>query len=190
MICGYICIGKVNIMKRIIALTMAAAAVLSLTGCSKENLENVSNFIEAGGRDYGDTITNKIGEAQRNTFFFTTVNDVEFTNEVGDYYVDDGYEFACVDVTVQNCFNQTIPMGYGDFYIRWGEGEEDWDTPAYYDDMSEDAYEYSFELEVGEDYTGVLYFVVPTERADKLQLVYEELYEDDFVGSTYIIELE
>ncbi len=176
-------------MKRIIATTLTAAAVLSLTGCS-DGLGNISTFIEAGGRDYGDTITNEIGEAQKNTFFITTVNDVEFTNEVGDYYVDDDYEIVCVDVTVENCFSETIPMGYSDFYIRWGEGDENWDTPAYYDDISEDAYEYSFELEVGEDYTGVLYFVIPAERADKLQLVYEELYEDDFIGSTYIINLE
>lgn len=176
-------------MKKIIAAALAAAAMLSVTGCA-DGLSNVSTFIEAGGRDYGDTIINKIGEAQRNTFFFTTVNEVNFTNEVGDYYLDDGYEFVCVDVTVKNCYNQIIPMGYSDFYIRWGEGDENWDVPAYYDDLADDAYEYSFELAVGEDYTGVLYFVVPTERDDKLQLIYEELYEDDFVGSTYIIELE
>ncbi len=177
-------------MKKIIAMTLAAAAALSLTGCSKESLDNVSTFIEAGGRDYGNTIINEIGEAQKNTFFISTVEDVDFAAEVGDYYVDEGYEFVCVEVTVENCFTETIPMGYADFYIRWGEGEDEMETPSYADDLAADIYGEEFYLEIGEDYTGTLYFVVPTERSGDLQLVYEELYEDDFIGSTYIIELE
>lgn len=177
-------------MKKLIALTLATAALLSMTGCSKEALDNVSTMIEAGGRDYGDTITNEIGETQKNTFFSTTVNSVDFVNEVGEYYLDDGYEFACVNVTVENIYNMTIPMGYGDFYIKWGEGENDWDGATYKSDLADDIYGEMFDLEKDEDYTATLYFAVPADRSGDLQLVYEELYDDDFVGSTYIINLE
>ncbi len=176
-------------MKRIALIMAAALAALSLTGCSKESLDNISTFVEAGGRDYGDTITSEIGESQKNTFFSTTVNKVEFAQEIGDYYVDEGYEFVLIDTTVINCFSQNIPMGNTDFYIKWGEGEDDWDGPCG-DYIAENAYKDEFTLAVGEDYNGVLYFIAPTERSDKLQLVYEELYEDDFVGSKYIINLE
>ncbi len=183
-------------MKKIIAVIAAVAAALSLAGCSKENLDNLSTFVEAGGRDYGDIITNEIGEAQRNTFFVSTVNDVEFMDEVGDYYVDGGYEFVAVDITVKNIFNQSIPMTNGDFYVCWSDTEigwgsdyEDWNGPCE-EYIAEDAYEDDFTLSVGEDYTGTLYFTIPTERSGKLKLVYEELYDDDFVGSTYIINLE
>ena len=109
-------------MKKLFAAVAALIMLLSVTGCSKEALDNVSQFIEASGRDYGKTYTAKIGEEQKNSFFTTVVNSVEIKDEVNGYVPDEGYEFACVNITVKNIFDEKIIMGCGDFEIAYNCG--------------------------------------------------------------------
>ncbi len=178
-------------MKKILAAILAAASLLSMCGCSEETKQEVEKFIEAEGREYGKTYTAYIGEAQENTFFSTVVNEVAFKDTVGDYYSEDeNLDFACVNVTVENITKDTIPMACYDFYIRWGTGEDQLANASYAADLADDVYGEMFDLESGKDYTATLYFLVPKDSHDNLQLVYEEYYDDDFVGSTYIINLD
>lgn len=176
-------------MKKLIAAILATACVLTTSACSDEQQENVSKFFEAEGRAYGKTYTAEIGEKQENSFFSTVVNTVTFADTVGDYYLEDGLEFACVNITVKNTFGEEIPMGIGDFYIAWGEGDDECTGAEYAEDLADDLYEDEFTLAKNEEYTGTLYFAVPVDVRDDLVFVYEEYYEDDFVGNTYKINL-
>lgn len=176
-------------MKKLFAAMAASVMLLSVTGCSKEALDNVSQFIEASGRDYGGTYTAKMGEEQKNSFFTTIVNSVELKDEVNGYVPDEGYEFVCVNITVKNIFGEQIIMGCGDFEIAWGDDEDERDVPAYAEDLSADLYPDQFYLEKNEKFTGTVFFTVPVDRDGDLKFIYEELYDDDFEGSTYIIEL-
>ncbi len=176
-------------MKRTFALLAAMVMALSATGCSKETMNNVSQFIEASGRDYGRTYTAKMGEEQKNSFFTTVVNSVEIRNQVNGYVPGEGFEFVCINITVKNIFDDEIIMGCGDFEIAWGDDEDERDIPSYADDLSDDLYPDQFYLDKNETFTGTVFFTVPVDRDGDLQFIYEELYDDEFEGSTYIIEL-
>ena len=176
-------------MKKLIAAVIAATCILTTSACSEEQQENVSKFFESEGRAYGKTYPAEIGEKQENSFFSTVVNTVTFADTVGDYYLDSGLEFACVNITVKNTFSEEIPMGIGDFYIAWGEGEDERTGAEYAADLADDLYGYEFTLAKNEEHTGTLYFAIPIDVRDDLVFVYEEFYDDEFVGNTYKINL-
>lgn len=150
----------------------------------------VSQFLEANGREYGKTYTAKIGEKISNEFFSMTVNEAYKMTSVSGYTPDDkGYEFLCVNVTSENIFSEPINVGAYDFTVRWGDGEEDFDYAIQEeDDFGYDIYPYGADLAQFESVTGNVYFLVPKNATD-IKFEYLEIYEDDFSGNTYQIDL-
>lgn len=165
-------------MKKIAAVILAAVCAISAGGCSVKK-----------EREQGKIYTAKVGEVQENTYFSTVVNSVRFSESEGGYVPNEGNEFVCVDLTVENITETAIPMGCYDFYIRWGEGASERDKAVYEDGLAWDMYDLEFSLDAGRSYTATLYFAVPVGKRDALQLVYEEYFDDDFVGCTYVVEL-
>ena len=105
-----------------------------------------------------------IGETQSTDYFDMTVNSVFTASEVNTYYVDEGYTFLCVDVTLKNTTSETVSTGGYYFCTYWddgGEGEYTYvveeaeivDFPVYVD------------IAAGESLTGVMYFVVPVNNS-------------------------
>ena len=181
-------------MKRYFAIFAAAVMALAMTGCSTDGMSDVadavSQFVEADGRDYGGTKTAEIGDTLENSFFSMKVNSVYAADSVGEYYLDDdSYEIICVNVTATNTWGDTINVGTYDYVLRYGEGEEDYcsSTDAIAGD-AETAYPYSQDIGDKEALTGDIFFVVPAD-AGELKLEYLEVYEDDFEGSVYQINL-
>ncbi len=181
-------------MKKIFAIMAAAVLVLSMTGCSKDSvseaIDDVSQFVEADGRDYGGTKTAEIGKTLKNSFFSMKVNSVYAADEIGEFYLDDdSYEIVCVNVTATNIWGDTINVGTYDYVLRYGEGEEDYCSSS--DEIGEGletSYPYSVDIADKETVTGDIFFVVPADATD-LKLEYLEVYEDDFEGSVYQINL-
>lgn len=188
--------------KSIAAVVLCGAVVLA-AGCSGKNasvgsggvLSDVQKFIEADGRDYGKNFTAEMGTEQKNSFFTLKVDEAVRLSSLAGYVPDDGFDYLAVSVSVENISDKKIPMGNGDFVIRWAEGDDGSDGP-YSMDGADNSYGFTdypdnFSLSTsGADskFSGWLYFQVPKDAKD-IKLEYLELYDDDFEGSTYQINL-
>ena len=196
------------------ALITAAAMTLTLTACKQGNnvtvenssdgssagtsnssetfLDKASKFLEADGRGYGKEQSAEIGEVLKNEFFSLKVTDVYRYSSMGDYLPDDGFDFVAVNITVGNIFSESIPVGSYDYVLRWGEGDEnsfeafqvgnlhtDYDIRFFPDDTT---------LSRGASKSGYVIFQAPSDSTE-LTLEYLEVYDDDFEGNTYHINL-
>lgn len=171
----------------------AGASNSSGSGSSSETfLDKASKFLEADGRGYGKEHSAEIGETLKNEFFSLKVTDVYRYSSMGEYLPDEGYDFVAVNITVGNIFSESIPVGSYDYVLRWGEGDEnsfeafqmgnthtDYDLRFFPDDV---------ELSVGTSKSGYVIFQAPSDSTE-LTLEYLEVYEDDFEGNTYHINL-
>ena len=171
-------------------ITLLCTAALLLTGCSKDLASDVSKFIEAEGRGYGQTYEKGMNEYNQTEFFKFQVKDAYRADTVGDYYLDDDdVEFLCVNVEVINTFDKEIPVGTYDFTVRWGDGEDDF---SYAESQEEgfgfDNYPEDTNLEKGKTAKGNVYFIVP-KSSENLKLEYLECYTDEFEGNTFLINL-
>ena len=98
----------------------------------------------------------------------------------------EGMDFLSVELSFTNTFPETITMYLTDFYIQWGDGEEQWDegfAKSFTDQFSDE-----WELSPGKTGTGKLYFAVP-QGQNRVKLVYTEIWADGFVGDTYVLTL-
>lgn len=185
-----------------LAAAAVCAAVLLTAGCSGGNngssggvFSDIQKFTEASGRDYGKSFTAEIGEPLSNSFFTLTVNQAVRLSTLAGYLPDDGYDYLAVNIYTRNIYDQTIPMGIGDYVVRWAEGDDGCDGAF---DMDGEDNSYGFEEYPKETYlavsgnaaetSGWLFFMVPKDAID-LKLEYVELYDDEFEGSTYQINL-
>lgn len=189
--------------KKVSAAAVLCAAVMMAAGCSGKTastgsggvLSDVQKFVEADGRDYGKSFTAEIGEEQKNTFFSLTVDKAVRLSTLAGYLPDDGFDYLAVSVSVKNISDKVIPMGTADFVIRWADGDDGRDIP-YSLEGEDNSYGFtdypdSFELTTtgsNSKLSGWLYFAVPKDAMD-IKLEYLEVYNDEFEGSTYQVNL-
>ena len=93
-------------MKKVLALLLAIALVLSLAACgggssSGNTSENTTTEATETVYSIGDTAKTDVAEV--------AVTKVEFADSYNDCYPDDGYQFACVTFTFKNIGKNTIP---------------------------------------------------------------------------------
>lgn len=178
--------------KKLVALALCVMMALSIMGCSKEEATGtISNFadqaaklLEAGGREYDKLYTAGMNEALKNSFFECTVTGAELADELSGYAPEtEGYKFLKVDITVKNTFGDTIPVGNYDFYLMWNGGND-----VGYMEFMEGMYPDDVELADGESLSGFLVFEVPADISD-IMLMYDEIWDDDFVGNSYAISV-
>lgn len=173
------------------AAVIAAAALLMSTGCDKKVQDDINTFIQADGRDYGQTRTAGIGEPLKNSFFTMTVNEAYLMKTVSGFLpIDEGYEFLCVNVTVTNTSDKTINVGAYDFNARWGDTDDDVSYSIEEDGLGYDLYPTGEGKDIRPNITvtGNIYFDVPA-GASGLKFEYLERWDDEFDGNTYIIDL-
>lgn len=169
-------------LKKLCAIMLVIGVVVSSVGCKSDD---IIDTLQADGREYGQTYNFTEDEIAKTAFFSFYINTVTQSKELEDFSCSDGYQYAIVNVTIENTFTDSNPMFYDDFIVRWGEGEEDWNyaEAKFVEDQLEDEYTMATKTET----TGNLIFVVPDDKKD-LQLEYLEIYEDDFEGNYYIID--
>ncbi|MGN0649957.1 MAG: DUF4352 domain-containing protein [Oscillospiraceae bacterium] len=171
-------------------IAILCAAALTLTGCSKDLASDVSKFIEADGRSYGQTYEKGMNEYNQTEFFKFQAKEAYRAETVGDFYLDSAdMEFLCVNVEVINTFDTEIPVGTYDFIVRWGDGEDDFSYAESQDDgFGFDNYPEDINLGIGKTAKGNVYFTIP-KSAENLKLEYLECYTDEFEGNTFLINL-
>ncbi len=163
----------------------------SLTACNSNPVSEVSKFLEAGGREYGKVTTNEMNEEQKNSFFALKVTEAYRHSSLGGYVPDEGHDFLAVKIYTRNTFTESIPMSCYDYNVRWGDGENDYAEAQALDTVNGygyDDYPENTSLAIDRDKEGYVYFSIPKDAID-LRLEYIELYEDDFEGSTFYINL-
>lgn len=157
-----------------------------------EHFEDLSKIMEADGREYGKVETAEIGETLKNSFFSLRVNDVYRYSTMGNYLPEDGNDFIAVNISIVNISTQSIPVGTYDYSLRWGDGEDEY-FEAYSMDGFEMDYPLSYfpddtNLSVGGSLSGYVFFEAPSDSTE-LKLEYLEVWDDDFEGNTYYINL-
>lgn len=165
-------------MKKLIRAFVAAAAVMSLAGCKEE-----VKILEA-----------EAGTPLSTMFFDYTVNNAYTETTLADKSTFEGYQFLIVDLSVANTTDSTISMSDADFWISWGDGEEDYDAPlsAYGEDpLVTNELESVYEIATGSDVRGSLVFIVPGDH-DTFVLKTEDYYStsessEPVQGDTYSI---
>lgn len=125
-----------------------------------------------------------LGDTMSSVFFDFTVTDAFSCKSYEGYTAAEDWTLIVATLTVQNTYTQTLPMGYYDFQIQWGEGDEDYDYPlaVFCDAQFPDEYE----LLINESRTGVLVYEVPADTQD-YSVSYLEVYDNDETGDVYFV---
>lgn len=202
-------------MKRFVAVLSAALLALGLAACDKlpgrgddapaNSTPAVStptpaastpaggdgSSIDSHGRESGDISFGDVGERMENVFFAFTVNSVERTDTFGGAgsQAPAGYDYLVVNLTIENTFGDTLPMFDSDFWIEWGEGDDEGCYPVEVVDDSQLPAEY--EIEADGTTTGNLVFEIPEDASiSEYWFVYLEVYNDDFTGNYNAVVFE
>lgn len=170
-------------MKRRFALFLAGAlCLMMLAGCG------------GGGDDTGYAkdgyAEGRLGDTMHTCFFDYTVNSAYLCDSFEGYTpVQEGYCLLVADVTVQNTFQESIPMFDSDFQIQWDSDEDDaYDVPVTYysDPVSDQQLPSEYELAVDEERSGLLVFEVPEGESD-FSISYLEFFEDETQGDVFFV---
>lgn len=177
-------------MKKLLVCLMACATMCMAVGCGSDEPEIPGAQTADDGRTYGGTLEGSMGEDLTNSFF--TYNLIE-AKEYETYMIngeewepDDGYTYIVCKVEVTNIMEDSIPMFISDFEIYWN-GDSDLTDYGYgVDDIGDDTFmESQYYLASGESVTKNILFVVP--EADSYTFMYQEYWDDDFVGNKFIV---
>lgn len=181
--------------KKLIAILLCLSLMFSFAACGGSGNDvinslasSVDTAIKAQGREYENLIIQQIGETTANSFFEWTVKSVRVEkNDLGGYPPSEGTIYLIADILVTNIFTRPVPVGSYDYIIVWGDGDGEYDYAyqQFYDEMFPD----DITLEVGESVQGEVVFEVPI-TAETASIIYEEIYDDDFVGNTYCVNVD
>lgn len=126
------------------------------------------------------------------TYWFDfTVNNTMFCQAFQGYTARDGYQLIVLDLTIENTFEDEVPMYDTDFGIVWGEDYYDYDgsypVPDLYD-ISHDFLPEHYYLSPNDIVTGLLMYEVPVGYSEYM-LIFEEYFEDGDVGDWFGVYL-
>lgn len=190
--------------KNLLILALICCLILGLSACGGEEggitdtvsnaasdaVDKVSKMLSAQGREYDELYTGEIGETMTNSFFDFTLNSVETATELAGYTpTQEGYKFVVANVTVKNVFDQDIPVGNYDFNIIWGTDTETGGEDYAFESFMEGMYPDDITLAPGETASGDVVFEIP-EAESTIGIVYYEIWDDDFVGNTYVFNVD
>ena len=183
---------KTSIKRKIMLLSLLILCCSMLTACGNRADKNGSK-ISDDGRSYGGLIVAETGEKVETAFFDVTVEQATrydtYQFDDGLYQVEDGRTYLVVTLTIENTYDEDIPMSITDFTLDYegnkskdiitGYGKADLNNPDFMDNI--------FTLKKGESVTKSILFTVKNKK--KYTLGYKEYYEDDFTGDSFEIQL-
>lgn len=182
-----------NSMKRmIITCCLIGLCIGMLTACGNRADKNGS-MISDDGRSYGGLIKGETGEEIETAFFNIIVKEAvrydTYQFDDGLYQAEDGNTYLVVTLTVENTYDEDIPMSITDFALDFegnkskeiitGYGKADLKNESFMDNI--------FTLKQGESVTKSILFTV--KNKDNYMLNYTEYYEDEFEGDSFSINL-
>lgn len=183
--------GKTS-MKRMIIIFCLLFYCSIFTACGNRADKNGS-MISDDGRSYGGLIKGETGEAIETAFFDVTVRDAVRYNtyqfDDGLYQAEEGNTYLVVTLTVENTYDEDIPMSITDFTLDY-EGNDSKGIITGYgkaDLKNENFMDNIFTLKQGESVTKSILFTV--KDTETYTLNYTEYYEDEFKGDSFSIGL-
>ena len=179
-------------MKRMLITFCLLFCCSIVTACGNRADKNGSK-ISDDGRSYGGLIKGETGETVETAFFDVTVKEAVRYNtyqfDDGLYQAEEGNTYLVVTLTVENTYDEDIPMSITDFTLNYegnkskeiitGYGKADLKNESFMDNI--------FTLKKGESITKSILFTV--QNKDNYTLNYTEYYEDEFKGDTFSVEL-
>ena len=154
-------------------------------GSANDNnfMDNLSNALQADGREYGQTYQLTQNDVMHSAFFDLKVNKVQTTDDLEDYSpIDEDYTFLIVNVSITNTFDLDDPMSNADFPVFWGAGADgEW---CYPDTDFSTALPEQYNIAVGDTVEGDLIYTVPKD-AGSVTIEYYDMWSDEFEGNTF-----
>jgi hypothetical protein len=164
-------------MKRFFFFTILILSLLFCLGCNREDVKI---------RPSGETLNYEQDETMETVFFSLEILNIELARNFQEHIPESKKtKFLALEVSITNLSDKELPLTYGDFPLSLVDFETDQDhflpLEAFLDEQLPD----TFLLKSEENLIGLLIYEVPKE-ADEFQLIYEEIYQDDFIGNTHI----
>lgn len=158
------------------------------------NEDNGSNDNYERGDDvyaYDGAGIGYVGDTIHTYWFDFTVNNTMFCQTFQSYTAREGYQLIVLDLTIENTFEDEIPMFDTDFWVEWGEDYYDYDgsfpvSDSY--DLSHDFLPEHYYLSSDDIVTGLLMYEVPVGYSEYM-LIFEEYFEDGDVGDWFGVHL-
>ncbi len=148
---------------KLCVLGCLAAAVL--TGCGA-----------LPGMEHTDTQEAQVGDVVSTAWFDYTVTRAEAADAYEGRTAPEGSRLVVVELTLENRFDEPVPMFDTDFQLYWGEyGEDQWALPE--EVFCQAQFPESYQLSVGEERTGVLVYQVPEDVQD-FTLAFLEVFDN------------
>jgi len=183
--------SRMNV-KQMILLFCLCFICSNITAC--DGVDKNGSRISDDGRSYGGLIQGETGKKIKTAFFDVKVEDAvkydTYQFDDGLYQAEEGNTYLVVTLTIENTYEESIPMSITDFVLDY-EGNESTDIITGYGkaDLNQDSFmDNLFTLQEGESVTKSILFTV--KNSNEYSLKYSEYYEDAFKGDTYEIILE
>lgn len=181
--------GKTG-MKRMMIMFCLLFFCSICTACGNRADKNGS-MISDDGRSYGGLIKGETGETMETAFFDVTLKEAVRYNtyqfDDGLYQAEEGNTYLVVTLTIENTYDEDIPMSITDFTLDYednqskeiitGYGKADLNNEKFMDNI--------FTLKMGESVTKSILFTV--HNKENYTLNYTEYYEDEFKGDSFLV---
>lgn len=128
-----------------------------------------------------------VGDIMHTYWFDFTVNDIMFCQNFQGYTAREGYQLIVLDMTIENTFDEEVPMFDTDFWVEWGEDDYSYPVSDLYD-ISTDFLPECYYLTTDDIVTGLLMYEVPVGYSEYM-LIFEEYFEDGDVGDWFGVYL-
>ena len=150
---------------------------------SSSYTDDVSNALQAGGRDYGQTHQLTQDDVMRSEFFNLKVNSVAAADDLEGWMPkEEDYMLLVINVSITNTFTQDIPMTNSDFPVFWNTGADS--NRAYPNYSFSTALPDEYDIKVDETVEGDLIYIVPKD-VDAVTIEYQDVWNDEFEGDTF-----
>ncbi len=184
-------------------ITILLTAFL-LTGCGVIGDKGIDGALSGGNTQIEDssssdpqTYEGELGEKMSTMFFDFTVTDAYLSDSIGDVMPQDGNTFLVTEVTVKNTTEKDFSMFSTDFYLYYGNGEDDYALPRVYDDpdtlIMDGEFEDEYTLASGKQVSGYLIYEVPA-GLNTFLISAEDIYTDsdgeEYYGDFYDVYIE
>lgn len=144
---------------------LGAAAALTLSGCGL-----------LPGTESAKTKETHVGDTVSTSWFDYTITSAGAVSRYEGRTADAGSKLIVVELTLENRFDEPVPMYDTDFQLYWGEYAEDqWALPL--ETYCAEQLPKTYTLSVSETRSGVLVYQVP-EQASDFTLAFLEVFDN------------
>ena len=128
------------------------------------------------GTERTETEEVHVGDTVSTSWFDYTITSAQSADSYQDRTADEGCKLIVVELTIQNRFDEPVPMYDSDFQLYWGEYAQDqWALPL--DVYCSEQLPQEYSLAVGETREGVLVYQVPDSACD-FTLAFLEVFDN------------